>query len=131
MGDLDNTQDAGWSRLPAEACASIADIAAMKAYAIGRRATARDYVDLHHLLVVNGQCSIDSIITDALAKFVDDSGEALFSPRLFLQQLAYTEDVDDVATLSEIDIDPETFPRIAVDLKELVREYTENSITER
>lgn len=69
------------------------DIGLQKAYAIGRRATARDYIDLAWLIRM-GILSIDTIIKEAQEVFVLD-GEKLFSPKLFLQQLLYTEDLED------------------------------------
>ena len=65
----------------------------MKAYTLGRRATFRDYIDLYFLLI-NAYITLREIIEDASKKFVL-SGEKLFSTRLFLEQLAYTEDLED------------------------------------
>ncbi len=69
------------------------EIAAMKAYVLGRRTTFRDYVDLYFLLR-NGLVDLAGLIQDARRKFIL-SGEAIFSTKLFLEQLTYTEDVDD------------------------------------
>lgn len=68
------------------------EIAAMKAYALGRRATFRDYLDLYFLL--RRGVRLAEIIEDASRKFVI-AGETVFSPKLFLEQLSYTEDVED------------------------------------
>lgn len=96
------------------AVADIRDIATQKALAIGRRASARDYVDLAWILRT-GSIPLKQIIEDALSLFVVD-GERLFSPKLFLQQLAYAEDLHDreaaVNSLSQ----PEDFSSIAADL---------------
>jgi predicted nucleotidyltransferase component of viral defense system len=70
------------------------EIAAMKAYALGRRAAARDYVDLYSLLQ-SGMATLETIINDATVKFVI-AGERVFSTKLFLEQLCYTKDLDDV-----------------------------------
>ncbi|TEB09100.1 nucleotidyl transferase AbiEii/AbiGii toxin family protein [Pelotomaculum propionicicum] len=83
--------------------ASPQEIALMKAYSIGRRATVRDYLDLYFLLS-RGITSIKEIIQKAPAKF-KAGNEPLFSPRLFLEQLVYTDDLEDrnipVETLPE------------------------------
>lgn len=73
--------------------ASPREIAAMKAYSLGRRTTFRDYIDLYFLLR-NGLSSLPELISDACTKFSLD-GRKLFSPKLFLEQLTYTEDVED------------------------------------
>ena len=65
----------------------------MKAYAIGRRASYRDYVDLYELLR-GGKVTLDYILKRAHQKY-NTGGEILFSPKLFLQQLVYTKDVKD------------------------------------
>ncbi len=75
------------------ALATAREIALMKAYAIGRRATFRDYVDMYFLLKA-GVTSLEYILEHALQKFVL-RGENLFSPRLFLEQLVYTKDIPD------------------------------------
>lgn len=73
--------------------ASVRDIACMKAYALGRRATYRDYVDLYFILKET-DLALDSLMADCARKFVM-VGERLFSARLFLEQLVYTEDIED------------------------------------
>lgn len=70
------------------------EIAMMKAYALGRRATFRDYVDLY-FVIKEGYASLNDIIAGAEEKFVLDD-EKLFSTRLFLEQLAYTKDLEDL-----------------------------------
>lgn len=75
------------------AVASIRDIAVQKAYVIGRRATARDYVDMAFILR-SGEVSLEQIVHDAQSVLVLD-GEAVFSTRIFLCQLVYTDDVTD------------------------------------
>jgi hypothetical protein len=62
-------------------------LAAMKAYALGRRAKWKDYVDLYFLL--NQQMTLPEIAEAATTLF-----GGLFSPKLFKQQLAYFADVD-------------------------------------
>lgn len=72
---------------PSIMLASPKDIAADKAYTIGRRATWRDYVDLYFLLKL-GYVDIEEIITLAVRKF---SGE--FVKTQFLEQLVYFKDL--------------------------------------
>ncbi len=73
--------------------ADVRDIALQKAFAVGRRAAARDYVDLACILR-SGATTLEEINADAREVFVEDE-ERLFSPRLFMQQLVYTEDLED------------------------------------
>lgn len=73
--------------------ATTREIALMKAYALGRRATFRDYVDLYFLLKT-GHTTLQEIIENACLKFTLES-ETLFSIRLFLEQLTYMEDLED------------------------------------
>jgi len=68
---------------------SVPDVAATKAYTIGRRGSYRDYVDLYFVLS-EGYATLMDIIALASKKF----GEA-FSATLFLQQLVYLDDVKD------------------------------------
>lgn len=69
------------------------EIALMKAYALGRRITFRDYIDLYFLLK-HRLVSIKYILEKASKKFMIDK-ETVFSPKLFLQQLVYTRDIED------------------------------------
>lgn len=70
--------------------ASIKEIAFMKAYALGRRGTFKDYVDLY-FIVKDGYVTLEEIIELAAQKYADKS-----EPRLFLEQLVYFGDVEDV-----------------------------------
>jgi len=70
--------------------ADILEIAAMKAYALGRRATYKDYVDIY--FVIKHGYVLDEIIDLAREKYGDK-----FDPKLFMEQLIYLEDVSDVA----------------------------------
>ena len=63
------------------------DLAAMKAYALGRRSKWKDYVDLYFLL--KEKFSFDEISQRAIEIYGD-----LFSDKLFRTQLSYFEDVD-------------------------------------
>lgn len=69
------------------------EIALMKAYALGRRVTFRDYIDLYFLFK-HRLASIEYILEEASKKFMIGK-EAVFSPKLFLQQLVYTRDIED------------------------------------
>ncbi|MGH8987968.1 MAG: hypothetical protein ACRDXC_05135, partial [Acidimicrobiales bacterium] len=71
--------------------ASSAAILQMKAYAIGRRGTARDYADLGAGLRAQ-TTTLGELVNGAKERFALD-GEPQFSERLFLQQLAYTADI--------------------------------------
>ena len=68
--------------------ASIQEIAAMKAYTIGRRGTFKDYIDLYYILKFG--ITINNIIKDAEKKYKD-----AFNARLFLEQLVYLDDITD------------------------------------
>lgn len=66
---------------------SLLSLAAMKAYALGRRSKWKDYVDLYFLLTQHFQTS--EVTEKAIAIFGD-----LFSEKLFRAQLSYFDDVD-------------------------------------
>ena len=66
---------------------SLLTLAAMKAYALGRRSKWKDYVDLYFLL--KGYCSLEKVVGRAGEIFGD-----LFSEKLFRAQLSYFNDVD-------------------------------------
>ena len=63
------------------------DLAAMKAYALGRRSKWKDYVDLYFLL--KNEFSLQQITDRATLIFGD-----LFSDKLFRSQLSYFDDID-------------------------------------
>jgi hypothetical protein len=63
------------------------DLAAMKAYALGRRSKWKDYVDLYFML--NGYFSIEQISEKA-----NNIYGQLFSEKLFRAQLTYFDDID-------------------------------------
>ena len=63
------------------------DLAALKAYALGRRSKWKDYVDLYFL--IKERFSVEEISQRAVAIYGD-----LFSDKLFRSQLSYYEDVD-------------------------------------
>lgn len=97
------------------AVADARDVAVQKARILGRpflgrRAQARDYVDMHALLT-RGVVSLDELLAWGQETYRD-----AFSPRLFLQQLTYTEDVADVDSALTLLVDPVPFSAIAADL---------------
>lgn len=62
-------------------------LAAMKAYALGRRAKWKDYVDLYFIL--NERHSVDEISKTGKKIF-----EGEFNERIFREQLGYFKDID-------------------------------------
>ena len=66
---------------------SLISLAAMKAYALGRRSKWKDYVDLYFLLT--RQFSLSEVVGKSMELF----GE-LFSEKLFRAQLSYFADID-------------------------------------
>ena len=67
---------------------SLLSLAAMKAFALGRRAKWKDYVDLYFIL--RNFFSIEEIMCEAKRLF----GENLVSEKLFREQLAFHKDID-------------------------------------
>jgi len=66
------------------------EIAVMKACALGRRATLKDYVDLY-FVVKRRVISLEKIILLSKKKYGKE-----FDPRLFLEQLIYSKDIEKV-----------------------------------
>jgi hypothetical protein len=66
---------------------SLLSLAAMKAFALGRRAKWKDYVDLYFIL--RDYHSLQEVAAEATKLFGD-----LFSEKLFRQQLAFHKDID-------------------------------------
>ena len=66
---------------------SLLSLAAMKAYALGRRSKWKDYVDLYFLLTNHFS------LMEVVAKAREIFGE-LFSEKLFRAQLSYFDDID-------------------------------------
>jgi len=88
----------------------ISEIAAMKAYIIGRRATYKDYIDLYFILSEK-HSSLLEVIKISKEKFKEH-----FDPRLFLEQLVYLEDIQE---------EPIQFLKEKVNKKELERFFQE------
>ena len=68
---------------------SIREIAATKAYTIGRRGSFKDYVDLYFVLA-GGYATLKEVIDLAERKFGDS-----FNSRLFLEQIVAVDDLED------------------------------------
>lgn len=68
---------------------SITEIAATKAYTIGRRGSYKDYIDLYFILKEN-HSNLKNIIKLSEKKYKSE-----FNSRLFLEQLLYLEDAKD------------------------------------
>jgi len=68
-------------------------LAAMKAFALGRRSKWKDYVDLYFIL--KNHHNINKIIDQAIQVYGDLFSEKLFRAQLcFFEDIDYTEDVD-------------------------------------
>ena len=89
---------------------SVPEIAATKAYTVGRRITFKDYVDLYFIL--RGKfVSLEKIINICKKKYKDE-----FNDRLFLEQLVYLEEVEEA---------PIQFLKKPVTKKEMTRFFKE------
>lgn len=66
------------------------EIAAAKAYSLGRRATFKDYVDLY-FVIADGISTLQDIILLSEKKYGN-----LFNRKLFLEQLVYLKDVEEL-----------------------------------
>ncbi len=95
--------------------ATVLEIAAMKAFAVGKRLTYKDYVDWYFLLNEE-HVDLREVIARAKKKFKDD-----FNDRLFLGQLVSLEDIP----TQKIDFLREEISRntIAAFLKKTVRQF--------
>lgn len=68
---------------------SVKEIAAAKAYTIGRRGSFKDYIDLY-FIISEGHSSLKEIIEISEKKYGKE-----FHARLFLEQLIYLEDIEE------------------------------------
>lgn len=102
------------------------EIALMKAYALGRRATIRDYLDLYFLLKP-GVVTLAEIIADSNRKYIINR-ENIFSARLFLEQLVYMEDLEDKDILPNLLFSPLTVNEMESCFKSLVRRYLNENV---
>jgi len=97
------------------------DLASNKAYAIGRRGTWRDYVDMHAWLSTDH--TLASVIRDTEKRF-----DGAFSSRLFLEQLTYTKDLGPfvVDFLDDFQMSQRV---IEANLSQAVSEYLEKNLS--
>jgi len=99
---------------------AIEDIAADKAYTVGRRAAWRDYIDLFFILK-NKTVDIFELIRLGEKKFGVE-----FNPKLFLEQLIYFEDIE-VSKISFVKEEPSVL-EIQHFLKQQVRLFKEKEL---
>ncbi len=95
------------------------EIAADKAYTLGRRPIYRDYVDL--FFIIKKGYKLKNIISDAEKKF-----SVLFSEKLFLEQLIYFGDLQDFKI--EFLKEKYTPGEIKIFFEKVVKKYTNNRI---
>lgn len=91
---------------------SLLSLAAMKAFALGRRAKWKDYVDLYFILK-------DFFTIQDISKEAELLFGGLFSEKLFREQLAYHKDIDyteAVEFLPGYEVDTEEVKRVLIDL---------------
>lgn len=95
------------------------DIAADKAYTLGRRPIYRDYVDI--FFIIKKGHPLKDILSDAKRKF-----SGLFSEKLFLGQLIYFSDIQDF----EIEFLRKKYApeEIKIFFEKVVKEYTNDKI---
>jgi|SRR3989344_1582654 len=99
----------------------IKDIAADKAYTIGRRGAWRDYYDIYSILgkkILN----LAGIIKLANQKF-----GPLFNEKLFLEQLTYCKDIMDFS-IETVEKDAITPEKVQERLKDLVKDYISKTL---
>ena len=101
------------------AVADARDIAIHKAYTVGRPAQARDYLDLHAVLT-HGLLSFEELI-----RWAQETYQEAFSPRLFLQQLTYTQDIPDRESAVSLLVTPQSFDTVIHDLDIQVKTWTQ------
>lgn len=72
---------------------SVSDIAATKAYTIGRRGSYKDYIDVYFILKEH-HTTLPEVVELAQKKYAQN-----FNARLFLEQLIYLDDITDTHIL--------------------------------
>ena len=90
---------------------SLLQLAAMKAYALGRRSKWKDYVDLYFLLK-------DHFTIAQISECATDLYGELYSEKLFRSQLCYFEDVDYTEQVEYMISNPPTDEQIKQSLTE-------------
>jgi len=99
---------------------AVEDIAADKAYTVGRRVVWRDYVDLFFIL------KRDLVNIFELVKLSEKKFGIEFNPKLFLEQLIYFEDIE-VSKMSFVREEP-SVSEIQNFLKEQVEKFKEKEL---
>jgi hypothetical protein len=99
----------------------VEDLAADKAYTVGRRGAWRDYYDIYSILN-KGIMSLENITSFAKQKF-----GSLFSEKLFLEQLTYYNDITDfsIETIQGTAVD---FIKVQSMLKSFVKIYLSETL---
>jgi hypothetical protein len=95
---------------------TLLSLSAMKAFALGRRAKWKDYVDLY--LLMKNHFSIDEISREATRLFNEQ-----FSEKLFRQQLAFHKDIDyseGVKFLPGFEVEPEEVKQFLIDVSIMI-----------
>jgi predicted nucleotidyltransferase component of viral defense system len=92
--------------------ADVKEIALMKAYALNRRATFKDYVDLY--FIFKSGVDINKLLPAVSRKY-----EGQFDPRMFLEQLVYLSDVKERSI--KFLVDPITPSKIKNYFKKLIQ----------
>jgi len=99
----------GFPKMP-----SLLDLGAMKAYALGRRAKWKDYVDLYFIL--SSYHSIPEISTRAAILFGDLFSEKQFRAQLcYFNDIDYQEEVEYLIPAPEVDFIKSELTRMAID----------------
>ena len=91
---------------------SLLDLSAMKAFALGRRAKWKDYIDLYYIFKLHFTLNDISIRAEEL--FAD-----IFSAKLFRQQLCFFEDIDyseDVEFMDGFSVSEEVVKKYLIDI---------------
>ena len=99
---------------------AVEDIAANKAYTVGRRAIWRDYVDLFFIL------KRDLVDIFGLVKLSEQKFGVEFNPKLFLEQLIYFEDIE-ISKISFVKEEPSVL-EIQDFLKQQVKKFKEKEL---
>jgi hypothetical protein len=90
---------------------SLLSLSAMKAFALGRRAKWKDYVDLYFIL--KDHFTVEEISIEAIQVFPDQ-----FSEKLFRQQLSFHKDIDyseAVRFLPGFEVKPDEIKQFLID----------------
>jgi len=107
---IPNNEFEGYIKMP-----DLLQLAAMKAYALGRRSKWKDYVDLFFIL--KHFHSIEDIVEMAYKTFDDLFSEKQFRAQLiYFDDIDYTEEVEYISTHPSVDEIKETLTEISLKL---------------